>query len=253
MTAPMPKTHEIISRLVALQGNESRDELELRRLRQEAKRLLVHDPGDAHMALGMIACLEDREQEAIRDHEAALRCGWSTERALNYAVTLRHFYRHDDASRQALEVAQKDPLNLEGIKVALRAAYAAGRFRLAAQWLIEYGKRVPNGISSDLADIRTRVLAVLPMVDRLALTDDLIAAMQRLAWALVRTLGGGKEIGIIDQVGDDGQGFLCRTLQLPITFDAAQALNDRFVEQLAEQEEWPLENIIIALREKEAA
>ena len=71
---------------------------------------------------------------------------------------------------------------------------------------------------------------------------------------LVRTLGGRKEFDIVDSSGDDGEEFLSRTLHLPLTFEAAQALDDQLVEQWAEQEEeWPLDKFVITLREKETA
>lgn len=254
MTVPAPKIHELLNRLVALHRSEAPDELELRRLRQEAQRLLDHDPGDAHMVLGMIACLENREAEAIHQHETALDCGWNKPRALNYTTTLRSFYRLDEAIRQAQVVMQRDPLSLDGIQVALCYAYAAGRFQLADQLLAEYRKRVPGEWIGELADIEAGVRLVLPMIERLALTDDLIAAMQQPAWALVRTLGGGKEFDIVDAVGNDGEEFLSRTLKLPLTFEAAQALDDQLVKQWAEQEEeWPLDKFVVTLREKETA
>jgi hypothetical protein len=254
MTAPASKIHELIYRLEALHRSEAPDELELRRLRQEAQRLLAHDPGNAHIALGIIACLENREAEAINQHEMALRCGWNTQRAINYAIVFQSFYRYDEVIRQAQVVMQRYPSHLEAVQVALRNAYAAGRFQLADQLLAEYRKRVPGEWTSELADIETRVRLVLPMIERLALTDDLIAAMQQPAWALVRTLGGGKKIGINDQAGDDGEEFLSRTLHLPLTFEAAQALDDQLVKQWAEQEEeWPLDKFVITLREQETA
>lgn len=254
MTAPAPKIHELIHRLEPLHRSEAPDELELRRLRQEAQRLLAHDPGDAHMALGMIACLENREAEAINQHEIALRCGWNTQRALNYTTTLRSFYRYDEAIRQAQVVMQRYPSHLEAVQVALRNACAAGRFQLADQLLAEYRKRVPGEWTSALADIEKWVRSVLPMIERLALTDDLIAAMQQPAWALVRTLGGGKEFDIVDAVGNDGEEFLSRTLKLPLTFEAAQALDDQLVKQWAEQEEeWPLDKFVVTLREQKTA
>ena len=181
MTAPAPKINALIDRLEALHRSEAPDELELRRLRQEAQRLLDHDPGDAHMVLGMIACMTDREAEAINQHELALRCSWNTQRALSYTTTLRSFYRYDEAIHQAQTLMQRDPLCLDGIQAALRNAYAAGRFQLVDQLLAEYHKRVPGRWTSELADIETGVRLVLPMIERLALTDDLIAAMQQPA------------------------------------------------------------------------
>ena len=254
MTAPVLQIDELISQLVAFQRSGLRDDLKLRRYRLEAQDLLAQNPGDTHMALGMIASLEDREDEACRQHEAALRCGWNPQRALNYAVTLQLFYRHDEALRQARNVMQNDPLDLEAIKTAIINAYLAGRFHLTAQILAEYRKRVPDQWVGDLAEIEAEMRSIQPMIEQSALTDDQTVAIQQPAWALMRTLkSGSRKVTIEDFVGNDGQAFLSRTFRLPLTFEEAQALDDQLVRQLAEHDDWPLEKFIVIFREQEAA
>lgn len=254
MTAPVLQVDELISQLVAFQRSGLRNDLKLRSFRHQAQGLLAHSPGDAHMALGIIASLEDREDEACREHEAALRCSWNPQRALNYAVTLQRFYRYDEAVRQAQNVMERDPLDLDAIEMMVTNAYFAGRFQLTAQLLAEYRKRVPDQWEGDLAEIETEMQSIQPMLEQSALTDDQIVAMQQPAWALMRTLkSGNRKVTIEDFVGNDGQAFLSRTFRLPLTFEEAQALDDQLVRQLAEHDDWPLEKFITIFREQEAA
>lgn len=95
MPTPVPalKTDELLARLKDLIDSGVRNEIKLHGLHQDAKRLLKQYPdnGDAHMALGIIEKLEGHESASVRHHEAALNCGWTSERALNYVVTLDHF------------------------------------------------------------------------------------------------------------------------------------------------------------------
>jgi hypothetical protein len=254
MTAPVLQIDELISQLVAFQRSGSRNDLKLRSFRHQAQGLLAHSPGDAHMALGIIASMEDREDEACREHEAALRCGWDRQRALNYAVTLQRFYRYDEAVRQAQNVMQREPLDLDAMEMMVTNAYFAGRFQLTAQLLAEYRERVPDRWTGDLAEIETEMQSIQPMIEQSFLTDDQIVAMQQPAWALMRTLkSGNRKITIKDFVGNDGQAFLSRTFCLPLTFEEAQALDDQLVRQLAEHDDWPLEKFITIFREQEAA
>jgi hypothetical protein len=254
MTAPVLLTDELINQLIAFQRSGLRNDLKLRSFRHQAQDALAQNPGDAHMALGIIASLEDREDEACREHGLALRCSWNPQRALNYAVTLQRFFRHDEAIHQAQQVMQSDPLDLDAIELAVINAYFAGRFQLTAHLLAEYRKRVPGPWVGDLVEIERGMQSIQPMIEQSALTDDQIVAMQQPAWALVRTLGDGKKrVTLDDFVGDDGQVFLSRTFLLPLTFEEVQALDDELVAQLAEHDDWPLEKFIITLREQEAA
>lgn len=253
MAVPALKVDELLARLEALRTSGARDELELRRLRQEARRLLDLYPsdGDAHMTLGIIACLEGIEEEAVRHHEAALRCGWTPIRAMNYVVTLDNFYRHDEAFHQALDVVGKDRSNLMALRVASRLAYITGRFRAERNLLTEYAKRVSGELPDDLAEIYEHAKLFVPLVEQLDLNDDLLAAFHRPLWELLHTKGFGQDIKIDDQIfSDGGDRFISRTLHLPLSFEDAQTLNWQWVETLSEQDEsWPMEKFMITLRE----
>ena len=253
MAIPALQIDELITQLVDFNHSGIRNDLKLRAFRNEAQHLLVQDPGNAHMVLGMIASLEGREEEACQQHEAALRYGWNALYALNYAVTLQSFCRYDDALRQAQNVMDKEPLDLEAIKVALKNAYFAGRFRLAGQLIAEYRKRVPGPLINDQAEIETGIQSIQPLMEQSGLTDEQIVTMQQPVWALVRTaIENRTKVSVDDFVGNDDQMFLSRTIRLPLVFEEAQALNDQWVVQLAEYDNWPLETFIITLREKEA-
>jgi hypothetical protein len=254
MTAPALKINQLLDRLRVLLDTRSCDELELRRLRQDLKRqiaLYTHD-GDAFMALGIIERLAGHEEEAVRHHEAALHCGWTPDRALNYTVTLADFYRYDEALQQAQDVVNNDPTNLGALRAAAHLAFITGRFRLEKNLLAEYVKRVPGQqLPDDLAKIDTAANLIVSTVEQLDLADDLLAAFHRPLWELLRTIGWGQDIHITDQVfGDGGDRFISRTLRLPLSFESAQALNWQWVERLAEQDEcWPMEKMMITLRE----
>ena len=253
MAVPALKINELLDRLRVLLDTGSGNELELRRLHQDVKRQVELYPGDgdAHMALGIIERLEGREDEAVRHHQAALRCGWTVERALNYAVTLDYFYRYDEALGQAQAVIDADPLSLTALRVALRLAFTTGRFQLEQNLLAEYAKRVPGRLPDDLVETDMHLNLIVSTVEQLDLTDDLLAAFHRPLWDLLRTIGWGQDLKITDQVFSDGDDrFINRTLQLPLSFEDAQALNWQWVERLAEQDQsWPMEKMMITLRE----
>lgn len=254
MAIPALQIDELITQLTDFHHSGIHNDLKLRAFRNKAQSLLAQTPGSAYMALGMIATLEYREDEACQQHERALQCGWNAQRAINYATTLQLFYRYDEAFRQARDVMDNDPFNLEAIKVALMNAYFAGRFRLVRQLIAEYRKRVPNPLANEWAEVDAMTRTVLPVIEQAGLTDERIATMQQPAWTLVRAamMARGK-VSVNDFVGNDGQSFLSRTIQLPLAFEEAQALNDQWVAHVAEDEDWPLETFVITFREKEAA
>lgn len=74
MTTPKraPQIFKLIDRLVVLRDAGTPNDIELHRLYQEVKRQLPQSPGDAHMALGMIAFLKGDHETADREHRLDL-------------------------------------------------------------------------------------------------------------------------------------------------------------------------------------
>jgi hypothetical protein len=251
---PVRKIEQLVERLIAHHDAIQINEFELQRLKREIKLELASFPGDAHMALGMLACLKGDLSEARSQHETSLAQGWTTERGLNYAVTLQQMYCYDEGLQMTKKVMESDPLHLGAIQMAIRDAFMMGRFRLAAKLCEEYRKRAPDDQwPGDLAGMKAGINKVLLVVEELDLEDELVASMHEPAWELIRSnFKRGVTPSIYDHLGNDGSPFIYRTLRFPISFEAAQRLDDQLVERVAEFEDWPLEKFAIIIREQES-
>lgn len=257
--APARKIDVLLQRLKLLaDGNAQQplDELESHRLRQQAKTLLKTDPAEAHMVLGLLALLQWDETVAEQEFKAAFTYGWNPVLAINYSVMLSRFNRVEEALRQVEEIISAGaggPHYAAALYEAIKWAYSSGRLYLAANY-VRLCQLADAPLSGDVALIASQLESLITAADALALSDDLMSAMQAPAWTLLRQQGFRKPIAISDTVLNDGDLFMTRTFLLPVSSEDAYRLDHQLIETVSEMEvDWPVERFGVALREEVAA
>lgn len=257
MPQPKRQTADLVHQLDALRRAPHRDDMALARIEREARQLLSVDYGDAQMVLGLVACDKGDEVGMRTCFDAALKAGWTVQRAMNYAMALRGLYRIDEALDQLTEVMWRYPDDTEVIVKAAHFAYLMGRFRRAATLIEAYRKRMPGRSREDVDTTDSKLACLVPACEAWGLSDDRLAAVHAEIWALISEsgrLGPRGEIWIDDALLSDESGqFISRTIQLLLSYSETQMLNDAMIERLAEQcDDLFMDRFVIALREFEA-
>lgn len=133
------KATELVERINAAAHAGEANDLALKRIEQEAQRLMAAAPVDAHTVLGAVAVLRGRADEVRRHYRIAMeQSGRSAEACRNYSVSLMRLgemVEAFDAARDALRHAPDDGDVLrQSILAALGAAYFLEARDLCARW-----------------------------------------------------------------------------------------------------------------------
>lgn len=120
---PEEKHQELIDRINELTRQRQADEFTLGSIEMKARALIQTDPVSAHVLLGMIATLRRDEKEMRDCYSRAMRIEPENEwTQLNFANSLRNFYRLKEALGKYESVFMKNQGNVEVLRkiVALR-------------------------------------------------------------------------------------------------------------------------------------
>jgi tetratricopeptide (TPR) repeat protein len=142
---PATKITELLEQANALLHQEVRDEVAIRRLEQEAKRLANADPVASHAFRGMLAALK-RDPIAMREHfRVALSVApGDVNVARNYSVCLNNLGYFSEAREMATKAYELRRGDLDNLDRLIRFSFASCRFDLAVEWLAEWAKLSPK-------------------------------------------------------------------------------------------------------------
>jgi hypothetical protein len=102
------------------------------------------DAVEAHRIMGAVAAIKFRQQDMDRHYQTALRLEASAFAHNDYAISLQLAQRRDDAATQAAMASEKDPLDLDYARRAIRYLGIAGRLGEAMQHIERFERRFPN-------------------------------------------------------------------------------------------------------------
>lgn len=184
MSFAIPKTTgaELQERLSELAASQTLNEVALARLKVDAEKLMPIDAGAAHTVLGGIAALQWRQGELDDHHRIVIGLGDTALAHNNYAISLQLAQRRDDAADQALIASEKDPLDLEYSRRAIRYLATAGRIEDAMTQLRQFTERFS---SEPLLDV-LNVPDIQAAMTQFCVSEDELRVCQREAFALLR-------------------------------------------------------------------
>ena len=141
LRAAASKSNELLTHLQALARSDMLDEVALRRVAAQARRLMGSDPAAAHVALGTVEALVGNEGATKEHYRVALGLSSEAPIWLNYATSLAFLDDHAaslDVAREGLKMHQG---NLPLVELAIDAAVRSGQFEVAAE-LCRYRDRL---------------------------------------------------------------------------------------------------------------
>ncbi len=141
MAAPVPKTNELFKDLASL---SAKDDFLLRRVENEAAKLMRVDASGGHAVLGAVAAIRGNLDRSVRHHELSVKLEDDVALWLNYCTSLAIL----DAAGKRLEVARRalawhedvDELLDVAVGAALESASFGDGQRFCDLWASRHGR-----------------------------------------------------------------------------------------------------------------
>ena len=146
MPAPLPKATELAERVAELGLGRAPvvDELALRRIAADAKRIASTDGANAGAVLGRVAALQWNIVELKRQYELAISMNDSATSRRDYAMSLFLVGEAGSAYKMAHDAWRRAPGNPAVIEQLVVAAVHDARFRQAKTFCDRWSKLVPT-------------------------------------------------------------------------------------------------------------
>ena len=143
MPVPLPKAAELTERVAELGRAPVVNELALRRIAADAKRIASTDGANARAVLGRVAALQWNIVEMKRQYELAISMNDSATSRRDYAMSLFLVGEAGSAYEMALDAWRRAPSNPAVIEQLVVAAVHDARFRQAKTFCDRWSKLVP--------------------------------------------------------------------------------------------------------------
>ena len=182
--APATKGPVLIEQLNAIALGAESDDLALRRIGHEARKIMAADPVEAHTVLGAVAALEGRADDVRSHFHTALHLsGNSASVASNYSCALLNIGQVVEAFETAKQASQRAPDELLVLRDLITAALHAGHFREARLHQQRFSKLSPDPLPLDesLAEVLGGA------VDRGAFHEESVQKILRVAHDILTT------------------------------------------------------------------
>lgn len=176
------KANDLVEQINAFRGRGKVTQVQLARLKREARALLKADAHGAYVVLGALAALEKNDREMREQHERAIRLNPDDEWArINYATSLRNLGFVAEALSQVHKLFIDQPDNLGALEHAIAYAVGAGNIHLAQELIQEWRIRKPGEkhFLEDLCSEYTRSLESHEVSDEMA-QEFVSAALEHL-------------------------------------------------------------------------
>lgn len=234
VTAPATKGSALIEQINAIALGVESDDLALRRIGHEARKIMPADPVEAHTVLGAVAALEGRADDVRSHFHTALQLsGNSASVSSNYSCALLNLGQVAEAFEIAKQASQRAPDDLLVLRDLITAALHAGHFREARLHQRRFSKLSPDRLPLDesLAELLGDAL------DRGAFHEESVQEVLRVAHEILMT-EGIRRIGhsalMADTTHTDSFFFEIHIFASP---ERAAELNEILATRIADQSE----------------
>ena len=222
-----PQSDELLNRVERLGKAVVLNELELRRIAAEARKLMDVDPGGANAVLGTLAAVDGDLAETKRRYRTVLNLDRGVTTWFNYSMSLALLDEHEESFEVAREGASMHPDNLLLVRRTVDSAVESANFLTAEEFCQQWDKLVPHRRSR----IRVRVAKLAEAVREGLMTEGGARAMINVLTAVQRE-EGIRSVSAEVMGGEDG--FLYdRTLRC--TPDKASEMNWRVAGEVVER------------------
>ena len=230
---------ELLRRVNSLSTRERLDELELERLKREARKLIAVNPAEGHSVLGAIAAVEWNQERATEHHRDAIRAENSDLTHLFYSTSLQFMGYMREALEEALVAYQLAPEDGSRLREAFGLALGAGAFQAAEDIILRWEKSFPN---APLKDPESMALleTVLEEVRRQSLSEEQIQQAIELAYALCRqgrVRPRGWELDVVPLEDADGGYDIVSTVFIEASVERATEMTMELFDKVDEYPE----------------
>ena len=186
-TAPRPATKQsdLLQEINLLSDRENVDDLTLRRLKMEAKKLANAAPDEGRVVLGALAALDWNLEGVHKHYSVAIRVMNSAHTRQAYATALQVMGYMREALEQELVAYQLAPEDGSVLREAFECSIAAGEFLQAEKIISQWEKSFPNARLKDPTSLEF-LMSVFEEVKRQALREEQIQESLELAYRLCR-------------------------------------------------------------------
>ena len=228
------KAVELFETLNSIALGTEVDDLVLRRVERDAKKMMNTAPVDANSVLGAVAALEGRSDDVRKHFNIALQqSGNSAEVYSNYSTALQRIGEIDQSFEMAKHAYERAPDEPGVLRDAISSALNAGKFREASAFQDRLAKLAANQpepneqLATMLGDAVDRsVFREESVQEVLRITHDILKAegIQRIAYSTLVA-----ETGCTDS-------FLYK-IHICASPDRAAELNETLAERVAQEPE----------------
>ncbi len=180
-----PKSDELLNRVERLGRAVVLDELELRRIAAEARKLMDVDAAGANAVLGTLAAVDGDLAETKRRYGIVLNLDRGVTSWFNYSMSLALLDEHEESFDVAQEGAAMYPDNLLLLRRAVDSGVESANFVAAEKFCQQWEKMVPDKPSR----MRVRVAELAKAVREGLMTEGGARAMIEVLTAIQREEG----------------------------------------------------------------
>ena len=202
--APASRTSELLEQLNRLSRSFAPDEIALRRVKSEARKMMSTNPADAHIILGAIGSIEGDAEATHHHHRTALRLEASAQVLQNYSISLMHLGQVAEALSQGREAHRLAPDDPKIVRQLISTATLAGAIVEACHFYDRWNRLVPDEPLPVSEPLRTAHQAI----ERGAFTESGTRNMMELAHALRAEARCTSSGGQLDKLECEEEGFV---------------------------------------------
>ena len=222
------KAAELVERINAAAYAGEANDLALKRIEQQAQKLMAAAPVEAHTVLGAVAVLRGRAGDVRRHHRIAMeQSGRSAEACRNYSVSLMRLGEMVEAFDAARDALRHAPDDGDVLRQSILAALGSAHFLEARDFCARWSALFPERPSPHEPVAK----ALASAVERKAFREESVREVLGIAHDVQR---GAKTVLVGSDVSADflEPDWFSYELRVPLLPADAVDLNDQLAERV---------------------